>query len=294
MRGWQGLLGGVALALIMLTGCQGENDGSAAGLALEGQPVPIFREFKGQQGPFPDRGFQVVQRPEVWQALWGTRPIPEIDFSRQTVLVALKGRRAGAGQEITITDVRATGQRIMVYISETGVTAGGNTPAVSFPYHMVVVPKLSQQVAVNIASQPASPIVIQDQFLGQQSQTPVMQILVIRDTDAWQRFWKAAFGNMGMAPPVDFTQYLAAVVLLGEKPTAGYSVQVVSAENINNRLQINYRVASPPVGGVTAQVISSPYAIAILPISPQPVVFNNLPPAPELAATRQPLLLTHW
>jgi hypothetical protein len=40
----------------------------------------------------------------------------------------------------------------------------------------------------------------------------------------------------------------------------------------------NYRVRSPQPGEVTAQVITSPYAIAIISSSPLPVTFKNVTP----------------
>jgi|GEM_PF-1748996 len=242
-----------------------------------GQPVPVFAEYKGQQGPFTDRGFFVVQRPEIWTAVWAGRQAPNVDFTQNSVLVALMGRQPTAGYNITISDVRATGTDIIAYIDEARPRAGEQVAQViTYPYHMVVVPKLTQPVAFQVEGATTRPIAIHDVLSGQYSQAVDPRTRVIRTAEDWQAFWTATLGVNQTAPEIDFNRFMAAAVLIGRRPTAGYSVMITGVEDIENRIEVRYRTISPDPDDVVAQVVTAPYAIAILPASPQAVAFRPL------------------
>lgn len=273
------LLGCLIGGGILLAGCGGESETPEPGRS--GLVVPVFREFKGQQGPFPDRGFLVVQRAEAWSALWDGQPAPEVDFARQSVLVALMGAHTTAGHTITITDVRATGELINAYVTETHPTPDVVTAQVlTYPYHMIVVPKLSQPVSFIVAGATTPVIAIQDAFVGTQSNAVTAQTAVIRDTPAWQLFWRETFGPTAEVPAVDFARYMAVAVLVGRKPTTGYAVRIPAVVQVDDRLNVRYRTRVPQPGEVVAQTATSPYAIALIPVSRLPIAFQALPPLP--------------
>lgn len=272
-------LGCLVALIVLLAGCEGGNTPPAQ--PREGQQVPILREFRGQQGPFPDRGLFVVQRPEIWEALWAGRTAPDVDFSRQSVLVALMGEQRTAGYDIQITDVRATGQRIVAYVTETRPKpAQGTAQVLTYPYHMVVVPRLLQPVTfmVNGVATPVTPIL--DALQGIQSNAVNAQTAVIRDQAAWSKFWQDNFGAAVAVPTVDFTQNMTVAVFLGQRATSGYTVMITSVEQVGNQLVVNYRTRVPQPGEAVTPTRTSPYAIAIIPSSTLPVVFRNVVPPP--------------
>lgn len=262
-------LAALVIALLMVVGCdEGEEERA-------GQQVPSFTEYKGQQGPFPDRGFFVIQNQEAWDALWAGRQAPGVNFAENSVLVALMGQQPTAGYNITITDVRATGTEIVVYVDETRPRPGDPVAQViTYPYHMVVVPKLTQLVAFRIGGLNRQPVVVQNLFNGQYSQAVNPQTRVIRTAVEWQAFWTNTIGTNQPAPAIDFNRNMAAVVMLGQRPTAGYSVIITGAEDVGNRIEVRYRATAPRPGDPVAQVITSPYSIAILPATTQAVAFR--------------------
>lgn len=272
-------LGLLLFVSLVLAGCQEGDNGAPTRV---GEVVPVVREFKGQQGPFPDRGFQVIQRQEAWLALWAPSAAPVVDFTQQTVLVALMGRQPTAGYNITIDDVRATGQRIVAYVDEVRPAAGTQVAqVVSYPYHMVVVPKLTQPVSFIVEGQAINPIAVQEQFTGTQARATNAQTAVLRDAGAWRQFWVNNISSTATVPEVDFTQYMAVAVLVGQRPTAGYTVRITGIEQTtDDRLQVAYRVRSPQPGEQVAQVLTSPYAIALVPTSTMPVAFRQITTAP--------------
>jgi len=251
--------------------------GCSTGNEQAGQPVPISTEYKGLQGSFPDQGFFVIQRPETWRALWEGRQAPAVDFTQNSALVTLMGRQPTAGYNITITDVRTIGTDIVATVSETRPKRGeAVAQVITYPYHMVVVPKVTQQVVFRIKGVEIQPVTIQDLYTGQQSQAVEPRMQVIRDAVAWQTFWTNTIGGAEPAPQIDFTRYMAAVVLLGRKPTAGYAVTITGVSDVSDRLEVRYRAAAPAPDAVVARVITSPYAIAVLPASPQAVAFRTV------------------
>lgn len=272
---------GLSLLLAMvLCGCEAGNTPPA--LPAQGVPVPVLRDFHGQQVAFPDTGLLVVQRPEAWEALWANGAAPDVDFSQQTAIVALLGRQPTDGYDIRVTDVRAAGQNIVVYVNAVQPAPGTTVlQTVTYPYDIAIVPKLTQPVTFAVTGCAIPPLPMQDEFPGTQSIATHPETAVIRDQLTWRAFWVNAFGADAATPPVDFSQYMAVAVLIGPEPTGGYTVTIPSVLQIDDRLTVNYRVRVPMQGEVVTQAQTSPYDIVLIPASPLPVAFNNISTAPQ-------------
>jgi hypothetical protein len=74
---------------------------------------------------------------------------------------------------------------------------------------------------------------------------------------------------------VDFSKEMVVGVFLGSRPTAGYTLEIVSATQDGGKLTVRYREASPPRDAITAQVLTSPYHIVALPFFPGEVKFEK-------------------
>ncbi|HEY3376445.1 MAG TPA: protease complex subunit PrcB family protein, partial [Armatimonadota bacterium] len=81
---------------------------------------------------------------------------------------------------------------------------------------------------------------------------------------------------------IDFATQMAVGVFIGSRPTGGYAVAITSVERIDDRVTVRYRVSAPQAGQVVTQGVTYPYAIAIIPASTLPVMFQaiNTPLAP--------------
>ena len=66
-------------------------------------------------------------------------------------------------------------------------------------------------------------------------------------------------------PAVDFDREIVVGVFLGSRPTAGFSVEIVSAQRDGQTLVVRYRETRPPRDSIVAQVITSPYHLAAVP-----------------------------
>jgi hypothetical protein len=101
--------------------------------------------------------------------------------------------------------------------------------------------------------------------------------VVIRTPEEWATFWNEHAAERAR-PDVDFSREMVVGVFLGSKPTAAYSVAIVSTLAKNDALLVQYRVSQPAAGGIRAQVITFPYHLAAIPKSPaKEVKFEKVP-----------------
>jgi len=96
---------------------------------------------------------------------------------------------------------------------------------------------------------------------GNQSNIDAARQVVARTEAEWQSLWKAHDFNRPMAK-VDFSNEMIVAVFVGSRPTAGFGVEIVSAEVRDGALVVSYRETKPPSDAITAQILTSPYAIA--------------------------------
>lgn len=279
-NGWLGLL----VMACLLGGCDGASDPTLPATRT-GEPIVVHREFKGQQAPVAGRGFVVVQQPETWLALWGDQSAPAIDFRTQTVLVALMGERPTEGYTITLGDVRRTNDQVIVYIEETEPARNAIVAQVrTRPYHMVVVPRITQPVCINM--EPACPplVAMTASVVGQVCGGVPARTVVIRDDAGWRSLWTETLQQP--PPSMTFTDTMAVAVILGGRSTAR-TVAITHVEVVDDRLVVRYRVR-PERSSATSTTAMSPYAIAIIPASPLPVTFQEIVPPPPATQSKGP------
>ena len=99
--------------------------------------------------------------------------------------------------------------------------------------------------------------------------------VVVQSEQQWQKLWNEHAPG-APPPPIDFTKELVAGVFVGQRPTAGYQVEIVRVERENGVLTIVYRIEDPPKDSMVAQVLSQPFHLVRLPGPALPVKFKKL------------------
>jgi hypothetical protein len=99
--------------------------------------------------------------------------------------------------------------------------------------------------------------------------------VVIRDERAWRTLWREHAGPDAAVPRIDFATRMVAAVFAGDRPTPGYSVEVVDARRDGDRLGIVVAESRPAPGTLAAQVITTPFHIVALPRFDGPVAFTS-------------------
>ena len=97
----------------------------------------------------------------------------------------------------------------------------------------------------------------------------------VKTAAAWKQLWQQHSPDRPL-PAVDFTKEMVVGVFTGSRPTAGYSVEIVSAIEASGTLVVRYKEATPGRGTMTAQVITSPYHMVAVPLFPGDVKFEKV------------------
>lgn len=88
--------------------------------------------------------------------------------------------------------------------------------------------------------------------------------LVISSQEDWEKLWKK-IPSESPPPAIDFEKNSVVAVFSGEKPTAGYSVEIKKVKETAQGLQIIFQEKKPAKDRMVAQVLTQPYAAQIIP-----------------------------
>jgi protease stability complex PrcB-like protein len=104
--------------------------------------------------------------------------------------------------------------------------------------------------------------------------TPVATTISTRMV--FEDVWFAIHANQITPPPVpaiDFASETVVLLILGERPSAGYSVHASSARMGETAALITVSVRSPEPGRMNAAVLTSPFEISAIAVTGVPVSF---------------------
>lgn len=110
---------------------------------------------------------------------------------------------------------------------------------------------------------------------------------VVRDPQTWRALWSAHAGPAADAPAVDFATSMVLAAFAGERPTPGYSVEIVEPRKIGASLVVTVNEAQPPRGLIAAQMIVTPFHIVTLPRTDGDVRFTDAVGSPFRGAPGQ-------
>ena len=107
---------------------------------------------------------------------------------------------------------------------------------------------------------------------GPMSGVEAYREVVVRNADELQTFWSTLTTRRAM-PKVTFANTMLVALFLGERPTAGYAVEIVSVARDGETLVIGYAERVPAPDAMVGQVLTTPYVIAGVPAHAGPVSF---------------------
>ncbi len=123
--------------LVLLLGCVAPGSAGA----------PIRDLAKGAFSGIQDPKQEVIKDKATWQRIWAQHAkagekIPEVDFTKQMVVLVTMGRKRTGGYAIEIVSVKPAGDRLRVSVQRTSPPPDAMTiQALTAPFHMVAVPK---------------------------------------------------------------------------------------------------------------------------------------------------------
>lgn len=88
---------------------------------------------------------------------------------------------------------------------------------------------------------------------------------VIRDAQAWSRFWNQAHSNVmpqPRVPSIDFTRNIVVAAAMGTRNTGGYSIDVEGVYVAGDDVHVVVEERSPGTNCITTQALTAP-AVAV-------------------------------
>ena len=111
---------------------------------------------------------------------------------------------------------------------------------------------------------------------GTQSGIDDARQVVVRTADEWAKLWRV-HGMDRARPKVDFAREVVVGVFLGSRPTSGFNVEIVGVDEVAGARVVRYRETSPARDALTAQVLTSPYELVVIPRTPAEIRFERVP-----------------
>jgi VWFA-related protein len=99
--------------------------------------------------------------------------------------------------------------------------------------------------------------------------------LVVRSADDWARVWQSLPTKQN-APSVAFDETMMVGVFVGNRPTAGYRVEVAGVRLDGDTLVVSWREVPPAAGATVSQTVTTPFALAAVTRHDGPVRFEKL------------------
>lgn len=135
-----------------------------------------------------------------------------------------------------------------------------------------------------LGGQPAASVELETVAHGFSSGIHSASTPVVRDASEWARLWaehESVVTGKTDPPAVDFADQIVVGVFLGDKPTGGYDVTIVRAEETSGDVTVYYEETSPAPDMMVAQVVTQPYHLVALRSSATSVRFVKATPQAE-------------
>lgn len=93
--------------------------------------------------------------------------------------------------------------------------------------------------------------------------------MVIRDAESLSRLFAEILGPTVMVAlaPVDFERHMIVGVLLGERPTAGFRVDISGVQQAADAIIVQAAETAPGPDDIVAQVLTFPFQLVTIPRS---------------------------
>jgi hypothetical protein len=84
---------------------------------------------------------------------------------------------------------------------------------------------------------------------------------VVRGNNEWQDLWNIICPYDTKPPRVDFNKEMVLGVFLGQKPSAGYDIEISSLIEKDDCLEVYVKKTKPSPGSMCASVLTQPYHV---------------------------------
>jgi hypothetical protein len=119
---------------------------------------------------------------------------------------------------------------------------------------------------------------ILERWSGVQGGADSFATVVINDGTEWVELWK----SIGRDPPThrfDASKTIAVAVFIGQRRTGGYSVEITTLNETSDYIRVEYIEREPTSEMRVAQVLTTPWTVALISRTSKRVEFSTPPNA---------------
>ena len=110
---------------------------------------------------------------------------------------------------------------------------------------------------------------------GPRSNIEDARFVTVRGQPEWSALWRTHAPAKPL-PQVDWSSEMVVGVFLGTRPTAGFGVEIVGFREEGGRVVAGYKESPPARDAITAQMLTSPYTLAVIPRRNGDVTFEKV------------------
>jgi uncharacterized membrane protein len=96
---------------------------------------------------------------------------------------------------------------------------------------------------------------------GDASRVTAPRRLLARTDEEWRALWAIHAGPDAEPPAVDLASVTIAAAFAGDRPSAGYSIEITAADHADSAIRLAVGERGPAPGTVAAAIITSPFHI---------------------------------
>lgn len=172
--------------------------------------------------------------------------------------VKTRGLRLGSNLPSKLTEVFLDFKRILLLTLFVVATLIGLSEA----FEPASQPDTRITAAAEIKMHSATPVGVQNIVKGYRSGVREPLQIVVRSHADWLTLWRRHSNDLNATPPaVVFELEVVVAIFLGEKPTGGYDVTILRAEQSSDELIIDFQEKIPAPGSINIQVFQQPFHI---------------------------------
>ena len=124
-------------------------------------------------------------------------------------------------------------------------------------------PAYRELVAPEITAEGITEVAFQTIAKGSRSGVRTPRQVVARNQTEWNHLWgqHSSIGATSPLPVIDFEKDIVVGLFLGDKPTGGYGVAIIRAEQRDGNLTAYFEEKFPRPGGILLQSLTQPFHI---------------------------------
>ncbi|MGZ5198955.1 MAG: hypothetical protein ACXWC4_04220 [Telluria sp.] len=225
----------------------------------------------------------VIKDADAFTKLWAEhssiyteppRPPLVVDVSRQMLLGVFTGALKVPCQQMGITRVSSTGEKLVVdYEMRMPPADTACAAVIQSPMHLVAVER--SDAPVEFVQHQVDLMAQQAIDASRTSQVHTAREVVVEDASAWAALWAEHAGKDVPVPAVDFSKQVVVGIFLGDQRGGCYGLKLDSITRDKSQVTVNYFRTYPGFPVLCTALVVSPATLVAIDRTGLPVVFHK-------------------